>query len=384
LIINKKLTLKIYNMRKILFIILATIMLSPLVTFAEQKKTAILFYADWCPHCQKVDAYFKQQGFFEKYDIKKLNFDEPANKELLGKIFAAKNEGGGAGIPALVVDDKLIIGDQPIISGFATAIESSSGTAQEFIDKVKNGNFVNSASKDAPLVAGTMSSGVNIPIWLLLGAAFADAANPCALAVLILLLATVIAAKGRNHALLSGIMFSLAIFLSYLLMGLSVYKAIGAFGVSKYLSLGVGVLAIVIALANFKDVFWYGKFFIMEVPLSWRPKMQEIIRKATSPWSAFGIGFLVSLFLVPCASGPYVVILGKLAERTDTTKTFVLLMLYNLVFVSPMILITLGMYFFNTKLSKLEKLRRENLRVLHAITGIIMMAVGAYLIYTKI
>ena len=100
--------------------------------------------------------------------------------------------------------------------------------------------------------------------------------------------------------------------------------------------------------------------------------------------SAFGIGFLVSLFLVPCASGPYVVILGKLAEKTDTAKTFTLLMLYNLVFVSPMIMITLGMYFFNAKLSKLEKMRRENLRLLHAITGVIMLSVGLWLIYTKL
>lgn len=371
-------------MKKILFIFFALIMLSPLATFAQEKKTAIIFYADWCPHCQKVDAYFKQQGFFEKYDIQKLNFDEPANKELLGKIFTAKNEAGGAGIPAVIIDDNLIVGDQPIIEGFAVAMESSKGTAQDFIAKIEGDKVSNANVLKDVTAAGAMKSKTSVPIWILLGAAFADAANPCALAVLILLLATVMTAKGKNHALLSGMMFSLAIFLSYLLMGLSVYKAIGIFGVSKYLSLGVGILAIIIALANFKDVFWYGKFFIMEVPLSWRPKMQEIIRKATSPWSAFGIGFLVSLFLVPCASGPYVVILGKLAEKTDITKTFTLLMLYNLVFVSPMIIITLGMYFFNAKMSKLEKIRKDNLRVLHAIAGVIMLAVGAYLIYTKL
>ncbi len=361
--------------KKILLILSFILLTMPFVSHAETKKTAILFYADWCPHCHKVDEYFKQQGFYEKYDIQKLNFDDPVNKELLGKIFTSKSDIKNLGIPAIVIDDTLIAGDQPIISGFASAMENSKGIAQDFIDgftakSIAEKNITNNA--------------VNIPIWLLLGAAFADAANPCALAVLILLLATVISAKGRTRALLSGLMFSLAIFLSYLLMGLSVYKAIGAFGVSKYLSLGVGILAIIIAIANFKDVFWYGKFFVMEVPLSWRPKMQEIIRRATSPWSAFGIGFLVSLFLVPCASGPYVVILGKLAEKTETARTFTLLMLYNLVFVSPMILITLGMYFFNAKLSKLEKMRRDNLRTLHAITGVIMLAVGVYLIYTKL
>ena len=354
-------------MKKIFFI-LSLLMLMPFAAQAQTqtKKTAVLFYASWCPHCQRVDAYFTQQGFYEKYDIIKLNFDDPANKQLLGKIFADQGRTGGAGIPALIIDNTLIVGDQPILDGFPKAIDQSNGTAQQYIDSVKN-------------------KGQNsVPLLVLIGAAFVDAANPCALAVLILLLATVIAAKGKNRALLSGLMFSLAIFLSYLLMGIGVYRAIAAAGVSKYLSLGVGILAILIALANFKDVFWYGKWFIMEVPLAWRPKMQAIIKSATSPWSAFGIGFVVSLFLVPCASGPYVVILGMLAEKVDMAKTFGLLLLYNLVFVSPMILITLAMYFFNTRMGKLEGWRKDNLRLLHAITGIIMLAVGVYLIYTKL
>jgi cytochrome c biogenesis protein CcdA len=348
--------------KKILFLFFGLFVLSPTIVFAQEKKPVTYFYADWCSHCQKVNKFFNENGIYDKYDFQKFNFDEPANKIKLTNMLAEKKYGGQAGIPAIFIDDIVLTGDTDIIAYFEKKLPP----------------------KEVEIKQSPVKTGVDLPIWLLLGAAFADAANPCALAVLILLLATVISAKGKNHALLSGLMFSLAIFLSYLLMGLSVYRAIGAFGVARYLSLGVGVLAILIALANFKDVFWYGKFFIMEVPLSWRPKMQEIIRRATSPWSAFGIGFLVSLFLVPCASGPYVVILGKLAEKTDMAKTFSLLMLYNLVFVSPMIMITLGMYFFNAKLSKLEKMRRENLRVLHAITGAIMLAVGLYLIYTKI
>jgi len=356
-------------MKKIFFsLLLLIVFLIPNSTFAQEKKMAVLFYADWCPHCQKVEAYFKQQGFFEKYDIQKLNFDEKQNKKALGKIFTAKGKIDGAGIPALIIDDQLIVGDQSIIEQFEKTIENSNGTSNEFID-----SFMDKS----------ISKKTEVPLLVLLLAALADAANPCALAVLILLLATVISAKGKNYALLSGFMFSLAIFLSYLLMGFGAYKAITVFNISKYLSLGAGILAILIALANFKDVFWYGKFFIMEVPLSWRPKMQEIIRSATSPWSAFGVGFVVSLFLVPCASGPYVSILAKLAEKVDPAKTIILLIFYNLVFVLPMILITLAMYFFNVKMKKLEAIRKENLRLLHSVTGIIILALGIYLIYTR-
>ena len=362
-------------MKKIFFSLLLLIVFSfPSSSFAQEKKTAILFYADWCPHCQKVEAYLKSQGFFEKYDIVQLNFDESKNKELLGKIFASKGKTDGAGIPALVVDDQLVTGDQPIIDQFSGMIENSKGTAKQYIE-----SFTDVKTQVTP---GAVK--MEVPLAVLLLAALADAANPCALAVLILLLSTVISAKGKNYALLSGFMFSLAIFLSYLLMGFGAYKAITIFNVAKYLSLGAGILAIIIALANFKDVFWYGKFFIMEVPLSWRPKMQEIIRSATNPWSAFGVGFIVSLFLVPCASGPYVSILAKLAEKVDPAKTIFLLMFYNLVFVLPMILITLAMYFFNIKMKKLEAIRKDNLRLLHAITGLIMLLLGIYLIYTRV
>jgi cytochrome c biogenesis protein CcdA len=356
-------------MKKIFFIF-ALLLLMPLVSGAAPKKTAVYFYADWCPHCQKVNADFLQKGFYEKYDIQKLNFDDPANKELLGKIFSVEGKKDGVGIPALVIDEELLVGDQPIIAEFQSVIEKSKGTTQEFIEGVRSGKIKKAGQS-------------NLPIGILLFAAVADAANPCALAVLILLLATVISAKGKNYALLSGLMFSLAIFLSYLLMGLGLYHAITVFNIGKYLSVGAGILAIIIAIANFKDVFWYGQVFIMEVPISWRPKMQEIIRKATSPWSAFGIGFIVSLFLVPCASGPYVAILARLAEKTDITKTVSLLMLYNLAFVSPMIIITLAMYFFNVKMRNLENWRKDNLTTLHAIIGTVMLLLGIYLIYTR-
>lgn len=351
-------------MRKFLFIF-SLLMLLPLGARAQEKKSFTYFYADWCPHCQNVNKFFKENGIYDSYAVQRMNFDEPANKVKLNQMLAVKKYKGEAGIPAIFIDDKVLTGDKDIIAYFQSQLPA----------KIEEAPV-----EDQPSEGGVLG---RFTIVALVGAAFLDASNPCALAVLILLLATVISAKGKNHALLSGFMFSLAIFLSYFLMGLGLYKAIALAGISKYLSIGVGILAIVIALANFKDAFWYGKWFVMEVPFSWRPKMQEIIRKATGPWSAFGIGFLVSLFLVPCASGPYVVILGMLAEKVEMGKTILLLALYNLIFVLPMILITLGMYFFNTKLSKLEKMRKENLRIIHFIAGAIMLAVGAYLIYVR-
>ena len=337
-------------------------MLLPWMAFAQEKPSAIYFYADWCPHCQKVNKFFTENGIYETVAIQKLNFDEPQNKAKLKDMFAEANYTGDAGIPAIFIDGKVLTGDKDIIAYFSNAV----GAAKK---------------ADAPKKTASPANGLTIVALLL--AAFVDASNPCALAVLILLIATVMTSKGKQQALLSGLLFSLAVFTSYFLMGLGLYRAITVFGVSRYLSLAVGILSILIALANLKDVFWYGKFFIMEVPLSWRPKMQAIIRRVASPIGALGAGFVVSLFLVPCSSGPYVVILGMLAERVAMAKTVTLLALYNFVFVLPMILITLGMYFFNTRMGKLERWRKENLRFLHLIAGVVMFAIGAYLLYSR-
>lgn len=365
-------------MKKILFILFAFAILSPLDAFAQEKKQAAYFYATWCSHCQKVDSFLKEKGLYEKYDIRKFNFDERENKVLLKNVLGDVGI-ADAGIPAMVIDEEVFLGDAPIIENFEKKMEASQGTALQYVEKFGKGKV--DKIKDAPKPKKEVderNKGVALPI--LFGAAITDAINPCAFAVLILLVGTVLKAQGRKRALWAGLLFSLAIFASYFLMGLGLYKAITVFNIPKYFSLFIGALAILIGLANLKDTFWYGKFFIMEVPLSWRPRMQTILRHATSPFGALTAGILVSLFLLPCSSGPYIVIVGLLAEKVNVAVATSQLALYNFIFILPMLAITLGMYFFNFKMVELEKMRRENLRVLHAIVGTIMVLMGLYLI----
>lgn len=351
----------------------------PIIVFAQaNQKKAIYFYTDTCPHCFRVNQYFIDNGIYDKYKIQKIEASDPENFKYLNQFFDAfgiKSE--NRGYPVIFFGTKMIIGDQPIIDNFTKEIEDVDASVAPDPQSVKSA--LEEKSKNSNLQEA--QSEISIPMFLLIGAALADALNPCALAVLILLLATVMAAKGKNSALISGLAFSFAIFSSYMMMGLGLYKAITAFSLPHYFSLAVAILAIIIGLANLKDVIWYGKVFIMEVPLNWRPKMQEILKKVTGPVGALGAGYLVSLFLVPCASGPYIVLLGKLAEKVSTAKTIPLLILYNLVFVLPMIIITLAMYFGSTRMGKLEEWRKNNLRLLHAITAGLMLFIGGYLLY---
>lgn len=377
-------------MKKYLPIILI-ILLFPIFAFGQQieKKKALYFYSETCPHCVRVDQYFKENGIYDKYDIKKVDAVDEKNVVFLNEMFNAFGfSDKDKKIPAIFFSNKVLVGDAPImgedkeIQSFVSQIEEIDASFFPTPESVKRDlratETVSSSAETMVIEPEAVSS---MHLFLLISAAFVDAMNPCALAVLILLLATVMASKGKNSALLAGLLFSLAIFISYFLMGYGAYRAISAYSLPKYLSLGVGLFSILIGLANLKDVFWFGKYFVMEVPMSWRPKMQKLLKSVSSPFGAFGAGFLVSLFLVPCASGPYLSILGLMATKGYTTGTISLLMLYNLVFVSPMLIITFAMYFFDTRMGKLEAWRTKYNWLLHLIAGIVMMGIGLYLIH---
>lgn len=362
--------------KKFLLFLTITLLL-PFVVFAQEgKKKAIYFYSDTCSHCYRVDQYFQKEGIYDKYDIKKIETSGPYNLDYLNQFFDAfEVRPEKRGWPVIFFENKMLIGDQPILDSFVSEIESVD--AKEFSDPELVKNFFkekNGGDKEEKSAAS-----VSLPI--LIGAALVDAINPCAFAVLILLIATILASKGKQTALWAGLLFSLSVFVSYFLMGLGIYKTISAFNLPKIISIVVGGVAILVGLANLKDFFWYGKIFVTEVPFSWRPRMQAILKGVTSPVGAAGAGFLVSLFLLPCTSGPYVVVLGLLAEKENLARTISLLILYNFIFVFPMIAITLGMY-FGIRLKKLEEFRKNNIKLLHAIAGVIMLFIGGYLIYS--
>ncbi len=224
---------------------------------------------------------------------------------------------------------------------------------------------------------------LNLTSFAVVCGAAVDAINPCEFAILILLMASLlIEQENRKKALSSGLAFTAAIFIAYFLMGIGLFTVIRQYTLSftGIFYKIVGILAIIIGLLNIKDYFWYGKGFRMEVPQSWRPKMKSLIKGVTNPVGAFLVGLLVSLFLLPCTSGPYVVILGMLAAKVSFAKAIGYLILYNLIFIAPMIAIVLAMY-FGLSPTKAEEWRKRKIRLLHLIAGVILLGLGIVIFF---
>lgn len=216
----------------------------------------------------------------------------------------------------------------------------------------------------------------------LIPAAASDSINPCAFAVMIILLTSILKQhKSKTKVIWAGLMFILAIFLSYVAMGFALFDTLADDFNPVYIQYAIWTIGILIWLANLKDYFWYGKYFRMEVPTAWRPKMFKLLRGVTSPAWAFVIGLLISLFLLPCTAGPYIVVTSYLASNQiafDVAAMYILI--YNFVFVIPMFIIMFLIAFGVKSVEEINELKELNVERMHLITGVIMLLLWIYVI----
>ncbi len=217
--------------------------------------------------------------------------------------------------------------------------------------------------------------------------ALADAVNPCALAVLTMVLIAILTKNpGKKRVVLyAGLAFSLAVFVGYFLYGIILVQIFrtAAELIRNYASTAVDVLAvlsIVLGALNIKDYITYRRGgFATEMPLSYRPKVQKWVEKITSPLGAFFIGIFVTIFLLPCTIGPYVVASGILANLSWSQMSL-WFVYYNFIFIIPMLAITFAIYASYATVDGVSRWRTLNIRTLHLIAGILMVGVGVALL----
>jgi len=223
--------------------------------------------------------------------------------------------------------------------------------------------------------------------WRITTLALADSVNPCAIAVLTMVLISILIQNpdNRKKVLYGGLAFISAIYIGYLFYGIIIIQFFKAFAEILRENVGIiynglGILAMVIGALNIKDFFMYKKGGIAtEMPISLRPRVKRIIQKITSPRGAFVVGFIVTLFLLPCTIGPYIVASGLLSTL-GMLKTIPWLLYYNLLFILPMLIIVGVIYYGFAKVDEVSGWKEKNIRILHLIAGILLFVVGIALL----
>jgi cytochrome c biogenesis protein CcdA len=217
--------------------------------------------------------------------------------------------------------------------------------------------------------------------------ALADSVNPCAMAVLAMILITILIQnpEKKKKVLHAGLAFVLAVFIGYIFYGLILVQFFKTFAEflgksSVYVYDGLAILAMILGVLNIKDFFFYKKgSFATEMPIFLRPRVKRAIERVTSTWGAFIVGFLVTLFLLPCTIGPYIVASG-LISGLKFIQTIPWLLYYNIIFLIPMLIIIGLVYFGFSRVEDVSGWKEKNIRKLHLIAGILLFLVGLSLL----
>ncbi|HLO14550.1 MAG TPA: cytochrome c biogenesis protein CcdA [Anaerolineales bacterium] len=189
-----------------------------------------------------------------------------------------------------------------------------------------------------------------ITLPAVIAAATVDGINPCAFTVLLLFITAMLTTMQAGEQSLPAIrarMLSLggiyiaAVFLTYLALGVGLLKTLDFF-TRQHLPARIGALvAILFGLWMLKDFFLPDLGWRLQAPSQVGTLARQMAKKATVPALIVG-GFLIGLCTVPCSGAVYLGVLSLLALQPSALLGYGYLVLYNLIFVLPLVAILIA------------------------------------------
>ena len=319
------------------------------------------FYDPACQKCAKVyptiDKILKTNSegvTFLKYNVKTDEGLELARKYKI------------PGIPSIVINEKKQI-----------AYDDYGGDVAE-LETLLNEALANPDQENGEVHDKIVLS---IPSVFVVG--FLAGFNPCLLAILAFIASVTLATTGkRRNVLLIVVMFSLGIFVTYLIVGIGLLRII-----DQSASLQSTITNIIIALITLLGLWHiYDAYHLKKNTESsfYTPKafirLTENITKNVSLPAAFLMGALFSLIKAPCVGAVYFVILDMVRSGDGTGMLY--LASYNLGVVLPVLIIGAAIA-FGLNPEKVEEFRKNRRSAMRLFTGITLIAI-AVLMYMEI
>ncbi len=234
-----------------------------------------------------------------------------------------------------------------------------------------SGNATTTIIRPSTSVGGSMDFLTALSLTVSLS--LADSVNPCTIYLYtILLIAASIASIGvekkvnYKRVIAVGLAFALAVLLGYLLLGLGLITFVSSLPKMFFTAVGVGFgLWIIYSALSGRERVAAKKSMVKLLP-----------RASKNILFSFALGLLATFTLLPCSAGPYIVFAG-IASKLPLIQAATLLVIYNLVFIAPLIIVLMAILFGVSRQSIRDFLIKHN-RVLSIIAGILLIAIALY------
>lgn len=327
--------------------------------------SALFFYGNGCSHCENTKPFINAiQARYPELHIEWLEInDNKTNREAYMEMLNRYGPPSGGGIPTIFIGTSALIGESEVKEQFEGKI---------LAEKQRIANLTGPAPANlTPVGPGTQPA---LSPFMVMGAALVDSTNPCGLSVLVFLLISMAAAGGRKRILLVGGVYTAAMFLFHLFVGIGLFSAFALSGLAKPFSLIGGVIALILGIVTLADVFRNRETYLLSVPESGKGLIGTYVRKATVP-AAFVLGILAGILGFSCTGGIYISILGLIGRDMTLMTGLPYLVLYNILFVLPLVLVTL-LVAYGLSPDRADRWRTENKRTIRGIIGVILAVLG--------
>ena len=340
--------------------LLSLVFLLPLFSLSaqEEKPLEILFFhSEHCKACLRVKKEVLPP-LIEKYGKKiEVIYLPTAEQDNLNKLLALTSvyAEGEAKIPAIFCADKLIIGRTNIEQQLESLIRSS-----------LYGEKAVAPSRplqppDADLVAKEFRA---ISVLTIVAAGLIDGINPCAFTVIVFFISFLACYKyTRREMVIIGASYIAAIFVAYLLIGVGLFRFLYAleyfYHVIKVFYIGVAAFCFVLCGLSLYDYVRFRRIgtptgSILQLPASiklmihktiggeFRDKKARPKRLAALVVGALSVGLSVSILEAVCTGQVYLPIITFVLKFSELRlRALAYLLLYNLVFIVPLVIVFL-------------------------------------------
>lgn len=353
------------------------------------------FWGEGCPHCEEQMPFMKEleAKYSQLHVIYLETWHNKSNAELFVSLAKAYKV-SAAGVPAT------FIGKETPVIGYSGAETTGKEIEKRIIKCIAegcispinklnvetNGNSSSNQSQiiDMPVLGKVDAGKVSLPLFTILLAGL-DSFNPCAFFILLFLLSLLVYAGSRKRMILVGgifIFFSGLIYFLFMAAWLNVFLLTGEI---FWITLGAGIIAIIIAIINIKDFFFFKKGISLSIPENAKPKlfqrMRNLIKESSVKSLILGtvvLAIVANTYELLCTAG-FPMVFTRMLTLNDlsTTSYYLYLVLYNLVYIIPLAVIV-GIFTYTLGSRKLAEQEGKALKL---ISGMMMLLLGLVLVF---
>ncbi|MCX5702659.1 MAG: hypothetical protein NTW64_06810 [Candidatus Omnitrophica bacterium] len=391
-------------MKKTFFriILIPAVILIPFLIYGQESgKTRgklIMFHSLTCHECIKVKNEIMpgiEKKFKDRIDIEYLDIADIENYKLLLSLEEKDRVKLSNGMPIFYCAGRFLNGERAIKSGLdAFIIQSLQGQERGKIESLPSIDLI---SRFKAFEAFTI---VNLGLI--------DGINPCAFTVLVFFISFLAVQGYRKKELIAiGFCFISAVFITYLLVGIGafafLYRLNKFWLVAKIINFSIGVFSIMLGIFALYDFFKFKRTrktegLALQLPQGVKNQIHKVIglhyrvnksaegANTKRPLirlilSALITGFLVSILEAICTGQTYLPTITFVLKTTHLKmQALGYLLLYNFMFITPLLLI----FFFalsGTTSEQFSEILKKHLLTIKILMAAVFFGLGIFLIW---